>query len=96
MSQSEMAAAFGVPCTKTKVYNWEKGRTLPPSAEYNGRMVSYHADLRLHLTAKNKLILAAIIDEYKSRQAVRQGAKDVKFVHFKSEESLATMREKRG
>ena len=96
LSQRDMAEAFGRPCTKMMVYNWEKGRTLPPSGEYNGRLVSYDADLRLHPTAKNKLVLAAIIEEYKSRQAVRQGVKDVKFVHFKSEETLAAMRKIRG
>ena len=89
MSQSEMVAAFGAPCSIMKIYNWESGRSTPPSGEFQGVRWSYSRDLREHPTAKNKQILAAIIEEYKSRYAVKQNARDVRFVHFKNDETLA-------
>lgn len=99
LTQGEVAAMFGPPCTAEKVANWEakargaKRGSNPPTAIVNGERYHYSEDLRINRTAENMKTLAAIILDYKSRQAIKQNAKDKpKKVHAKSEETLARMR----
>lgn len=99
LTQGEVAAMFGPPCTAEKVANWEakargaKRGSNPPTAIIKGERYHYSEDLRINRTAENINILAAIILDYKSRHAIKQNAKDKpKEVHAKSEETLARMR----
>lgn len=94
LTQKEVALMFGSPCNEDMVANWEaydktngKRGSLPPSANYNGKSYSYTQVLRVETTAENKAILAAIVEEYKKTQSVKDGIKE--FTHFKSEETLA-------
>jgi len=93
LSQAQVAAAFGEPCTVNKVDQWErylrsegKRGTRPPSAEYKGRIVTYSPDLRNFPTPENKLILSALIAEYQSTHRVKSALKE-KTVHCRSEET---------
>lgn len=94
MSQGQVAAMFGKPCTGNTVSNWEsymrsggKRGARPPEAEFEGHLVVYTSDLREFPTEKNMLKLAALIERYKSTRAVKDNISHKRDTHFKSDET---------
>lgn len=94
MTQAEMAVAFGEPCNKEMVANWEaraagkKRGANPPDVLYQGERIVYTAELRRNPTPDNQKRLTALIGEFQSRHRIRKAVR-VKTLHMKSPETLA-------
>lgn len=95
LTQKEVADLFGPPCNADMVGNWEsygkgggKRGSMPPSAEYNGKLYPYVKELRTNPTPENMEILGAIVKRFRETVAVQDGIESGKFTHPRSEESL--------
>lgn len=101
MTQAEVANAFGEPCNKEMVANWEarargaKRGANPPDAIYKGERIHYSADLRTNQTPDNTNRLSALISEFQSRHRIKKAIKE-KLVHHKTDETLYRMTSKSG
>jgi len=98
LSQGDMAMMFGPPCNADTVSNWERfvrtngqAGAQPPSATVDGERVSYTPELRENYTGKNCVILAKIIEAYKSCHAVKTRIGTEKLLHARNDETLYRM-----